>query len=239
MRRSLVYLLVGLALALGSPLGWLLLSGDVAHPITALAAQPGLYLYLALGTALAFAVFGLVLGRFSDRLAAQNTQLDALSRTDALTQLPNVRAFREALVRESTRTTRTGEPLSLVMVDLDHFKRVNDTHGHAVGDLVLAHAAKQLAGAVRAIDVVGRVGGEEFAILCPGADANEAASVAERARALLERTPVSVASGLIPVTASFGVATLHQSPDSLFPAADAALYEAKRTGRNRVAIEHG
>jgi diguanylate cyclase (GGDEF)-like protein len=230
MRRTLSSAAVGVLLALGAPLGWLLLRGAAARPDrigALLAADPGLYAYMLLGTALAFGIFGAALGRMSDAL-------DALARTDALTRLPNVRAFGEQLERELSRVARGAGPLSMVMVDLDHFKQVNDRLGHGAGDEVLAHAARVLAQSVRAVDSVARVGGEEFAILCPGADASAAVAIAERARAALERAAVRTRAGEVPVTASFGVAQLDGDPHALRGRADAALYRAKGEGRNRV-----
>lgn len=238
MRRSITYALSGMVLALGAPAGWLLLQvgglaglGRAAEPLRA---QPTLYAYMLVSTALVFALFGAVLGRREELLAAHDRKLAELARTDVLTGLANVRAFREALAREVARAGREHAPLALVMVDLDHFKRVNDTHGHAVGDQVLAHTARVLSLAVRAADLPARVGGEEFAILCPGADAAEATRIAERARAALESQPLIVAGQSVSVTASFGVAVQGASAEALFSAADAALYEAKRAGRNRV-----
>ena len=231
MNRSLTHSLLGAVLALGAPLGWWVLRSAFA-----VSGDRALFIYLLLGTALAFASFGAILGRLSDVLANQNGELARLVRTDALTEVANVRAFRERLELERVRSLRSGEPLAMAMVDLDHFKRVNDAHGHAAGDAVLAHTAQVIARSIREIDLVARVGGEEFAILFPGSTVSDAAQIAERVRAALEREPVVVAGASLGVTASFGVAGLEGDGEALMRAADAALYLAKEQGRNRVAL---
>jgi diguanylate cyclase (GGDEF)-like protein len=163
--------------------------------------------------------------------ARLHAALEQLAARDALTGLVNRRVFEETLVREIARSTRTREPLSLVVVDVDHFKRVNDTHGHHVGDEVLRHVGKALGGSVRASDLVARFGGEEFVALLPNCGPADACKVAESLR-----TAVAADGPPVPVTASAGVASYPtQATDgaSLFQAADAALYEAKREGRDR------
>ena len=160
------------------------------------------------------------------------------SAEDALTGLPNRRAFEEALAREVARARRVRAPLGLVALDVDHFKRVNDTHGHAAGDAVLREVAARIAAAARAGDLVARIGGEEFAALLGGADLSAAAEAAERIRARVREAPVAVAAGLaLAVTVSAGVAALEPGEDgaALLARADARLYEAKRAGRDRVA----
>ena len=153
---------------------------------------------------------------------------------DALTGMLNRKAF-ERRIEELVQQSRvTGQRVALVMADIDHFKRVNDEHGHARGDEVLEDAAYRLRKQLRAFDLAYRLGGEEFAVLLPGATTPEAAAVAERLREAVEESPVA---GL-PVTMSFGVASSEGprlAPDALYEAADQALYAAKEAGRNRVA----
>jgi diguanylate cyclase (GGDEF)-like protein len=183
------------------------------------------------------------LGTFVARYVAQGdaegrqlADLAVASRRDALTALPNRRAFEENLAREAARAARTGAALSVVALDVDRFKAVNDERGHAAGDAVLRAVAARAAAAIRAEDLLARVGGEEFAIVLPAADLPRAAEAAERIRAALAARPIEAAGHAIAVTASFGCAALApgESADALLARADARLYEAKRTGRNRV-----
>lgn len=168
-------------------------------------------------------------------LANRVSELNQQSRTDALTRLTNRRAFDEALGRESARCARKGAPLALLMVDIDHFKQVNDTHGHAVGDRVLRQVADLLGELVRGRDLVARYGGEEFAVLLPGLDASTAIARAEAIRAAVRARIVEP----VRISVSVGVACTDQGgceqPPGLFLAADAALYRAKCEGRDRVA----
>ena len=151
--------------------------------------------------------------------------------TDPLTELPNRRNFDRALARASQG------PLALVALDIDHFKQVNDTLGHAAGDAVLRHLARVLREGLRDGDVAARVGGEEFEVLLPGGDLHLGQEVAERLRAHVESRPFLVQGRELQLTLSCGVAACPDpilSADNLMAAADAALYQAKREGRNRV-----
>ncbi len=154
--------------------------------------------------------------------------------TDMLTGLANRRALEEALGRACAHAAREHEPLSLAMVDIDHFKAFNDTHGHQLGDRVLQLVGKTLAQQTRASDVAARYGGEEFCVLIPGIGTEAAAETAGRLCAA-----ISAASGALSVTASAGVASLPVggTAQALVAAADAALYAAKRAGRNRVVVD--
>ncbi len=157
--------------------------------------------------------------------------------TDSLTGLPNKRAVTDALKRMYAQALTAGAPLSLLLIDLDHFKHINDEHGHPVGDQVLANVGASLRGALRAWDFAGRGGGEEFTVLLPGADLTAALEVAERVRAAIAE--VTVAGTEASVTASIGVAVFPEhasTADRLERLADAALYLAKRHGRNRVEV---
>jgi diguanylate cyclase (GGDEF)-like protein len=157
---------------------------------------------------------------------------------DPLTSLPNRRALQERMGQEWDRLMRHGGRLAFVMVDLDHFKRVNDTYGHSIGDRVLQEAARVLQGQCRKVDLPVRYGGEEFAIVVPEATAPEAANLAERCRGEIEKTAVKVASGTVGITASFGVSDSDGvgSTDTLIERADRALFQAKASGRNAVMI---
>ncbi|HET7571192.1 MAG TPA: diguanylate cyclase [Gaiellaceae bacterium] len=170
--------------------------------------------------------------------ARLHRQVEQQARVDGLTGLANRRACEERLREELHRSDRLDGELAVVMADLDNFKEINDRFGHPVGDLVLREFARRLRETVREIDVAGRWGGEEFCLVLLGTDAAGAARVAERARAALAETPVVTPDGAaLRVTASFGVAAFPEQPSesSLVAAADAALYRAKRAGKNRVA----
>lgn len=162
-----------------------------------------------------------------------------LIRLDPLTRLPNRRAFDDDLATERERSRRHGNPVSLVMVDLDRFKEINDTHGHLFGDEVLRRTGRVMTEALRRSDTAYRLGGEEFAVLARETDLAGAQRLAERLRHRIE-TAFSPARDQVRVTASFGVAELgtrRADTARMVAAADAALYAAKRAGRNRVAVE--
>ena len=166
-------------------------------------------------------------------------QLKDQAQRDALTGVFNRRYMVEALERELAQAQRQGLPLSLMLMDIDHFKRVNDTHGHQVGDEVLRGAAAMLTGHVRTGDVVCRYGGEEFLLLLPGMPEAQAVERAERCRRELSERAILVGEAEVRVTLSIGVATfpVHgDSGDDLIECADRALYDAKRQGRDRVVV---
>jgi two-component system, cell cycle response regulator len=170
---------------------------------------------------------------------ADNRRLEQLARTDPLTRVLNRRALTERLVAETERVKRYESEVSLLLIDLDHFKKVNDNYGHLVGDDVLAEMAAYLQGAVRAVDVVARYGGEEFVVVLPETGAPGAQAFAERLREGVEARAFTRGSGgTLQLTASIGVATFPSpgidSPEDLLAAADQALYRAKAEGRNRV-----
>ena len=158
--------------------------------------------------------------------------LVALSAIDPLTGLPNRRRLEEELARR-------GRKISLMAVDIDHFKRVNDIHGHAAGDKVLRIAAQAIRAAMRDSDIPARVGGEEFAVLLPDADINIARDVAERLRRTFAQT--FFGEGVGQLTISIGVATMQrgESPEECLVRADTCLYAAKRNGRDRIVVDSG
>lgn len=181
-------------------------------------------------------------------LAKKNAELERLyaevqrlAITDPLTGLLNRRGFFENGAREVARARRYGTPLAAIMLDLDHFKDINDTHGHAVGDQVVAHMAARCVELLRQVDLLGRYGGEEFVLLLPGTTPEGALNIAERLRRAFEDPLPVEPAGLI-VTLSLGVAALtDRTPDleALLQAADRALYKAKAAGRNRAWLEPG
>lgn len=178
-----------------------------------------------------------------DELDLALERLEELAAQDGLTGLANRRAFDEALGREWRRAQRESAPLALLLLDLDHFKDLNDEYGHPAGDAVLREFADVLNGfAQRAGDVAARYGGEEFALLLPEVELDQAAAVAEAVRQAVHRLKVS-GWDLPTISISVGVCAVHApppglTPDDLVRAADDALYEAKRRGRNRVALGH-
>ena len=157
---------------------------------------------------------------------------------DSLTRLWNRGAICEILQRELDRAKRVNSPLSILLADIDFFKRINDTYGHLAGDAALREAANSMLSAVRPYDGIGRYGGEEFLIVLPDCDADNAVMLAQRLRASIEESALVLPEGIIPLTFSLGVSTLEVGQDmkSLIAAADAALYRAKNYGRNRVEL---
>ena len=188
-----------------------------------------LYMLIGADIALVLLIF-LLVNRF-----VQN-RLEVQAREDQLTQLLNRRAYSAALEEEVDRAKRYGRPLSLIVFDIDHFKRVNDTHGHAVGDRVLTELAEVASGCVRRTDLLCRIGGEEFVVIAPETDLREAKVLAERLRTHTEEHDFAKVGV---VTISLGVATLepNEKADGLFRRSDSALYRAKKRGRNIVCAD--
>ncbi|PLX81840.1 MAG: diguanylate cyclase response regulator, partial [Desulfuromonas sp.] len=182
----------------------------------------------------------LKLKRLQDDLKAQNLKLEKLSNIDPLTEIANRRALMRALESESQRSERRGHPLSLLMVDIDHFKKINDRFGHQQGDLVLKAVAGAINDGLRDYDLAARFGGEEFTLMLPETDLARAAQVAERVRAKIAGLRLGGRLGSLQVTVSLGVASRPspdiQNVDDLIRIADDALYEAKQEGRNRVVV---
>jgi diguanylate cyclase (GGDEF)-like protein len=176
------------------------------------------------------------LDRKNRQLEEANRQLRLLSITDGLTGLFNHRHSHELLREEHERCKRNGGSMAVVMLDLDRFKQLNDTHGHPTGDVILSETAKILQESAREVDMIGRYGGEEFIAILPGADENAAALFADRVRTTVEEYRYRDDSKEIRMTVSGGVASSRgdelPQPDELIRLADRALYEAKDSGRN-------
>ena len=229
--RRLVYSVAGALLATGAPLGLLVvrLVGMVGFELAGLrrevADDLATYVYVTLSTFVVFSLFGYALGRQADTLLQ-------LSCTDALTGLRNPRAFEERLEDETARAARYGEPLSLLVVDVDGLKGINDRNGHRAGDLALQAVARALRTGARQTDLAARLGGDEFALVAPSTSRTAAAALGERIRSLV------AGDGSSSLTVSLGVVTAEPGhaagAAALRETADAALYEAKRLGRNRV-----
>lgn len=166
-------------------------------------------------------------------------QLSYVARHDSLTGLFNRGCMTELAAREMARARRHQRPLAVAMLDIDHFKRINDTYGHEAGDRVLKALADSLRAHLREVDMPGRIGGEEFLCLLPETGESEALACAERLRASIEALTVGTPQGPVRLTASIGVAVLgaeHADWESLQRDADAALYQSKHNGRNRVSL---
>lgn len=195
----------------------------------------------------AVAGFAVDINELKERESALNAQIEKsktlenqlreLANTDSLTGLPNRRDFLERLEMEFTRVNRYGEPFSVIMMDIDNFKSINDVHGHSFGDDVIARIAATAASTLRTpVDVIGRLGGEEFAVLLPATGADGAGECAERMRIAVADIPFEAGGKSVRVTASFGIAAVtadDQQGSDVVSRADTALYRAKTGGRNR------
>jgi two-component system, cell cycle response regulator len=178
--------------------------------------------------------------RAGRRIVELQEALRVQATRDALTGVRNRGAILEFLGRELARGVREGTSVGVIMADLDHFKRINDTFGHLTGDAVLCEAATRMAAALRVYDALGRYGGEEFLIVLPGCDLAGTQEVAERLRRCVAETPVSTPTGMVSVTISLGAVTTDRRPSSnssaMIRLADLALYRAKSAGRDRVEL---
>lgn len=208
-----------------------------ADPSTSASLARSLMLFAVLGGASVLSIAASVnRTRIENHEQRLLTTVAEIAATDELTGCATRRIFRQRLEEEIARSTRHGRPLSLMMIDVDEFKRTNDTYGHAVGDQVLAALGTILRRSVRSFDVVGRLGGDEFAVLLPDTDATSAVALADRIRH-------DLCSGTeVPVTISIGVSgrdgATTASSEQLFDEADLALYEVKRGGRDAISVRH-
>jgi diguanylate cyclase (GGDEF)-like protein len=175
------------------------------------------------------------------RLQEEIRRLSALVRTDELTKLFNFRYFTLALSLEMERTRRSGQPTCLIMLDLDHFKAINDVHGHEVGNVVLSHISDLIRKAIRRLDIPCRYGGEEFTLILPDTTLEQGIRFANRLRVIIENTPVQTLSMQLEIGASFGVDVYARgdqiSEKEFVEKVDGFLYLAKQEGRNQVCHE--
>jgi diguanylate cyclase (GGDEF)-like protein len=229
--RRVTYALIGLLLSAGAPVGLLLVrlaaSESLPRSLTEEWSREWLtYLYVTVSTATVFTAFGGVLGAKADQLAQRAT-------ADSLTGLLNRHGLVERLDTELRRAQRYGQPLSILLIDLDHLKEINDRHGHDAGDDALRRVGRAIHSGGRATDIAGRWGGDEFLVLAPSTPPDDARWLGERIR-----RSVTALGGAIPLTVSIGLASTASphgiSPDDLLRRADAALYAAKRRGRNQI-----
>lgn len=235
-----LYPILGFFVALGAPAGLVILRGLVHHRLShwewvraEIASQAITYGYVAISTAVLFVGLGYILG-------ANEDLLQRVSLTDPLTGLANRRLLDRRLREELARVDRYKNPLSLMLLDLDGLKGLNDRRGHEAGDNAIRAVARTLQKTCRSTDVAARFGGDEFAVLAPNVTALEARTLAERVRRSLGMEASWVAVDLPPLTLSIGIADLSAiselHPDRLYSAADRALYRAKQGGRDRVVL---
>ena len=265
-RRKVIYPLLGLLVSLTAPVGWLLLHVRprlFVHPsqffaacLTELRSETDLYLYMQISAGITIMFAGFWVGWLEDRLRQQfnrvvsqhrllgmkNRQLARLSITDRLTGLANYSRFHERLGQEFKRARRYNLELSVLVVDVDNFKEVNDRHGHPFGDYVLHECGQIFASTLRESDYVARTGGEEFCFLLTQTPLEDALRFGERVRTGVFEHSFEHNARRAPITISVGVASVRDLPSSvtdeeskqLYSFADQALYKAKRQGRNRV-----
>ncbi len=219
----------GLALSLTIPLGWILLQFIVGrNPFSSVAFDGLLYTYTGLGVSALFTTVGFYIGR-------REQTITNLALSDGLTGLYNKRYFQNRLDQEFERFQRYGTPMSLVQIDLDHFKTINDKWGHQAGDATLKAVAKAVNDNLRTGEIAARVGGEEICIIVSNSNARAAFQLAERLRRAFKKIDVAWHHDHIQVSASFGIA--QAEPDTLtkwqlYERADQALYQAKKNGRD-------
>ena len=174
---------------------------------------------------------------YFNRMRDYNARLQEMASHDPLTQVLNARAYYAACEQQIAQSQRSGQPFSVLFIDLDHFKNINDTHGHAAGDEVLRVVARSLQGRLRGSDLLGRIGGEEFSVFLPATPLNSALQLAEALRQTIEQSRPGIGNTALTITASIGVATRSQGAETMQRIqqhADEAMYEAKKAGRNRV-----
>ena len=232
MNRAVVYAVAGVVLSMSEPIGLLVVRQIFGmRPIpTELLLELATYIYVSVTSAILLGALAYLIGRQADRL-------EALAETDTLTGLANRRALRRRLTDDLRRARRYGSPVSLLLVDVDGLKRINDEGGHAAGDRVIRRIADAITATLREADVGARWGGDEFAILMPNTRADAARHSAERLAARLKwRRPADAD----PVTVSVGIATFDPAheprveAEELAQRADEAMYGAKRAGRDRI-----
>ncbi len=230
--------------AAGRAVAQMILAADVSSEVydARSTAYAGSFTAISLGIALITFFYWLV-GKIGRHIDQTELALNDLATHDGLTQLYNQKTFYILLEKELTRARRYRQPLSLLMLDIDHFKQVNDLHGHLAGDCVLSELSARLKQGARAVDMVCRYGGEEICIILPTIDTSSAEVVAERFRKMVEDVPFAIDDGKsVDITVSIGVVAWSENvkdPSTLVTHADIALYKAKSEGRNQVQVYQG
>lgn len=228
------------AITLGYVLAWWQLSGVDTGDVTGLFGLANMFVFATLLAVLS-AIFSSAITQTAGEYAARNAELSYQASTDPLTGLYNRRHLLEVLEAESRRGRHVGGSFAVIVGDIDHFKTINDRHGHHCGDAVLVAVARVLRDAVRGQDLVARWGGEEFLVFLPATTLDEALGVAARIQAQLAAAPIVHGTLRFDVRMTLGVAPMQPegSVDALLRLADDALYRGKRAGRNRVEVEAG
>lgn len=246
MKQSRLFTLWGFGLGMGAPFGILALrflfhdhSQSVMDYIPReWAAFPFFYWYMLVGTCFVFALFGFWVGREDDRLIEKDRALSKEVLTDPLTGLGNHRFLHDTFKIEFRKHLDSRQPISCLMMDLDFFKRINDSHGHPFGDMVLRIFSRIIENSIRRGDIATRYGGEEFLCILPNCGEKEAKTVAERIRRETEKQVFRDGPYDAKITVSIGIVTnedpLETNYHAMIDAADKNLYEAKRRGRNQV-----
>jgi len=245
MKKSITFALLGFGLGSCAPLGAFLLLWRQVQFTSALNDFFTLewnqyhffYEYMLVGTSVVFAFFGYFLGNDVDKIQSKNRRLLVESQTDPLTGLGNHRYLHEAFHHQYQKRKSDSEPISCLMMDLDFFKKVNDTFGHPFGDEVLRVFAHVIKKTIRPGDIAARYGGEEFVCILPNCNKGEAIKVAERVRETMENHTISFKKTPVKITVSVGAATeagISANYHELVRLADKALYQAKESGRNKV-----
>ena len=226
----------GFILSFASPLGWFVLQILAGRdPLADEYYDPLLYAYIGIATAIVFSGMGYFIGK-------RELMITDMPLTDGLTGLYNKRYFTTRLDQEFERYKRHKHPLAIIQIDLDYFKKINDTFGHQVGDEILIRVARMLKDNCRKNEIAARVGGEELCVIALDCDQQDAMQLAERLRYKVNHLSYCYKEMEIPVSASFGVACADETTSSgqdVYQHADLALYEAKRTGRNKVCLYSG
>ncbi len=237
------YPLIGLILGIGAPLGAFLLRyarhAEVRFsPAAEIATHRFFYAYELIGTCLAFSVAGFAAGLHAERLRRAEAFYQNLSEHDPLTGLYNDRAFRDRYDRALERAVRLRQPISLLLIDVDHLKQINDRFGHLMGNEALLHVARALRRAKRSEDAAARWGGDEFAILLESGNESAARRVADNVLQRLHRAPLVAPRGVIRVSVTIGMCSALgiTAANDLFAAADRALYHGKHSGRDQVTL---
>lgn len=234
---TLVYPILGAFLGLGAPLGLAALRLAIGKSLKSDLAEHGFfYAYALAGSCLVFALGGLLAGLRADRLRRQENLYHALSDEDFLTRLPNMRAFENRYRRALERAVRFREPLSLLLVDVDRLKSLNDEFGHEIGSAALRHLARILEASKRQEDLAARWGGDEFVVLMPGADGAAAERVGREILGRMKRRPFADSKRTFPFTVTIGAATASSGAPAadLFEQADRALLKGKSAGGDRL-----